>query len=430
MMEDVHEMITAETTMNVNIVQLNATELLKYLPVTIILLIIMCVGIAGNILVIYIYKSKFKRSSARVYILSLAFADLTVCIFGIPYHVLDLTQILTYPNKYLCKVFSYFIGACTFSSIFILLVVGLDRYLKVCRPLKRQIVDFGDRKACIIAVLVAIAISVPNGIIYGHSSVNTGVNNHTGIECFIDDDYQGSSLVFGYLVFNMFVFLISVVILIIFYTLICRTIYKNDSNGEITLQNRRKVCLCCYGDASTGGEDIEMEEAEQINIENKNVFSEEEKVIQRPSNKKSLSTKKNFARRETLIRHAGRNERKDKENNTRKITLMMMTITIVFIISYLPFMIISVMDNLDETFWDRLTESKAIIFDLLLRIYLINNAANPIIYSFWDFRFRKETAILISKVFCCGKQSVKDESRSKNKYSSYSRSTKITEYNL
>ncbi|XP_045182382.1 cholecystokinin receptor type A-like [Mercenaria mercenaria] len=415
-----------ENKMNITLAQLNKLELTKYLPVTIILVIIMCVGIVGNFLVLFIYKRKFKRSSARVYILSLALADLTVCIFGIPYHVLDLTLILNYTDIYLCKVFSYFIGACTFSSIFILIVVGLDRYLKVCRPLKRQIVDFGDRKACIIAVFVAIVISVPNGIIYGHSSVHTGVNNLTGVECFIADEFQGSGLAFGYLGFTMLVFLVCVVMLIIMYAFICHTIYKNDSStGEITLQNRRKMCLCC----SIDSHDVEEEVgAEQVELQKINT-SAEEPDRKHYKKKNEHRNKDKFRHRETMIRHSQRKGTKIEEKNTRKITLMMMTITIVFIIAYLPFIIISTMDNLDETFWDDLAESKALIYDLLLRIYLINNAANPIIYSFWDARFRTETVRLFRKILFCWNE-FKVETKSNSKSSSSSTSTKLTEGTL
>ncbi|KAH3709552.1 hypothetical protein DPMN_069016 [Dreissena polymorpha] len=49
------------------------------------------IGLLGNACVVVVYKLKFKRSSARVYIISLALADMSVCLVGLPYHIIDLT---------------------------------------------------------------------------------------------------------------------------------------------------------------------------------------------------------------------------------------------------------------------------------------------------------------------------------------------------
>ena len=418
----VHEKLVMDD-VNMTLVQLNQTEVTKYLPVTITLVVIMCIGILGNILVLFIYKFKFKQSSARVYILSLALADLTVCIFGIPYHVLDLTLVLIYTNVPLCKAFSYFMGACTQSSIFILLVVGLDRYLKICRPLKKQIVDFGDRKACGIAVAMAMVLSVPNGIIYGHSTVSTGVNNFTGTECFIDDRYQGSWFAFGFFGFIVLIFLVLVILLISMYALICHTIYKNDSIVEVKFKRKAGVSLCCRNESRDKAAEADIEPQIHTNFSTSAEITENRKNERKHVN----YAKHKFVRKETIVRHSWKPDKKAMENNTRKITLMMMTITIVFVIAYLPFIVISMMDNLDGTFWEDLTYFQALMYDFLLRIYLINHTANPVIYSFWDDRFRKESVKLFKNVFFC-RTDFKDEAKTNSsKFTSRNNSTKVTE---
>ncbi|XP_060571437.1 orexin receptor type 2-like [Ruditapes philippinarum] len=411
-----------ETKKNITIEELEQLQRSNYLPLTVILVLIMFIGIVGNILVLIIYKRKFTRSSARCYILSLAIADLSVSVVGIPYHVLDLTLILTYTHTNVCRILSFLIGACTLSSVFILLVVGLDRYLKVCRPLKRQIKDFGDRKACLLASFVAIVISFPHGIIYGQSTVPTKLDNLTGVECFISDGYQGSELAVGYLGLNLLVFVMSVIFLIIIYGFICRKIYHHDRmSGEITLEKTKTFCFCCavpsQDDESTGkngtsgmdtgkADDIdETDKDPQCVVKESEIENGEGELLKSKLNDISGNQNSKGAARNScaMVRHV-RPGSKAVEKNTMKITLMMLTITVVFIISYLPFIIISILDSTDEDFWADRGIIESVFLDFMLRLYLVNNVANPIIYSFWDHRFRKETKLLLKKLTCCFKR--------------------------
>ena len=54
---------------------------------------------------------------------------------------------------------------------------------------------------------------------------------------------------------------------------------------------------------------------------------------------------------------------------------MMLTITVVFIISYLPFIIISLADSADAEYCTDMSEAMAVFVDFMLRFYLINNMA-------------------------------------------------------
>lgn len=406
----------------VSIEVLNHQDSARYIYTLVFFVTVMLIGIVGNILVIVVYKTKLKRSYARVYIISLALADLSVCLVGIPYHVLDLTFTVNYPNAVACKLLSFLIGACTLSSIMILLVVGLDRFLKVCRPLKRQIIDFGDRKACLIAVVLATVLNIPNGIIYGESSVQLQNLNQTGVECFIADEYQDTSFAYGFLGFNIFLFIISVSFLIIIYGFIGRKIYHQAKRAEgFVLNETKRSCFCCTQRyVSKEDEDNnqskvvfenkgELDDATVIDLEESKVGEENRddnatvsakantKLTKNPPKTSSTMKKVSSA---TMIRHIN-TQGKPKENNARKITLMMMTITVVFILTYLPFIIVSLVDTLFENFWTSLSENGQIICDIFLRLYLINNFANPLIYGFWDKRFRTEVVLLIRSITCC-----------------------------
>ncbi|XP_052764704.1 D(2) dopamine receptor A-like [Mya arenaria] len=427
--------------------KLNDIEKAYYLPLVIFLIVLMIIGIIGNLFVVCIFKKKFKRSSARIYIIALAMADMSVCVVGIPYHVLDLTWILTYTHTPVCKLLSFLVSSCTLSSIFILLVVGLNRYLKVCRPLKYQIRDFGDRKACLIAVVLATISSIPNGFLYGTSSVYEYMESYniTGVECFIDDAYLDSPLGIGYMGYKMLLFLLSVGFLVVIYGLIGRTIYQHDRMA-ITLERSAYRCFCCRVDNDNDddmdycedGNDLDEIRMSALDVKHNTVRRSTEHPMDndlddldgdasknspdasknspdtssKPVNKKhgqsivkqskDKKDKHKKQLRETMIRHSPPGQ-KAKEKTTRKITLMMMTITVIFIVTFLPFIIISFLDSMDEAFWLYLSYPEAILYDFLLRLYLVNNIANPFIYSFWDKKFRKEFVMFLMRLYCCKK---------------------------
>ncbi|KAH3709545.1 hypothetical protein DPMN_069009 [Dreissena polymorpha] len=100
----------------------------------------------------------------------------------------------------------------------------------------------------------------------------------------------------------------------------------------------------------------------------------------------------------SLTRHTAKGS-VARERNSRKITMMMLTITVFFIVTYLPFIAVSVMDAVVSDFWTGLSESQVCFYDFLLRIYVLNNVANPFIYSFWDVKFRRELKNFIWKLF-------------------------------
>ncbi|KAL3889965.1 hypothetical protein ACJMK2_002279 [Sinanodonta woodiana] len=465
----------------------NAVEAQLLLPVLVIYVVIMTAGIIGNIFVLIIYNNKFKRSSSRIFILSLAAMDLMACVFGIPYHVLDLINPYTYTNHVACKCLSFVMTFFTLGSVFVLTVVGVDRFFKICRPLKKQVSDFGTRKACGIAILTSLLVSWPNALIYGHSSVpvpvEIGENHLTGVECFIDDDYKDTMLPIIFIGFNCLVFISTIVVLIVLYSLICHVIYvreKNqteisrsipksglasadetpygssiltiadsvhninrdeihqdqgipllilkdvesqvDKSGEVaqsetSFQGRKSEsveCLGNTGDISKHANDTgalpkaglqkshPLIERSATACGSTNIFNPSRTLAAERRRQSAPSTQKERSFVKSLRKLTSHTSTiLSTEKHTRKITKMMFTITLVFIVSYLPHLCIAILDAVDSHFWDDLSSNELVVYDMLLRTYLINNMANPIIYGFWDIRFRKECIQLIKDIPKC-----------------------------
>lgn len=98
------------------------------------------VGLFGNMLVLSVMIRVRIKSSTDLYISALSVSDIVAVIINIPFNALqDMGKWKMYGSTFGCK-FHFFFYIITFMSSGLLFsVIGLDRYLKVCRPLSNHI---------------------------------------------------------------------------------------------------------------------------------------------------------------------------------------------------------------------------------------------------------------------------------------------------
>lgn len=109
----------------------------KNIPAIIMLSIFVPIGIIGNVLILYVYGKRFKESTTRVFIMSLAIFDLITCVF-LPYKFVHLRFGELFSNLHLVRleiIRVYF----KHISMIILPLVSIDRYRRICTPWKKQI---------------------------------------------------------------------------------------------------------------------------------------------------------------------------------------------------------------------------------------------------------------------------------------------------
>ncbi|CAC5405542.1 unnamed protein product [Mytilus coruscus] len=79
-----------------------------------------------------------------------------------------------------------------------------------------------------------------------------------------------------------------------------------------------------------------------------------------------------------------------------KFSLMFMVITIVFLICYLPKVILMVMEGRNPKFWENFSSGQRAGVLFVYRFYIVNNVVNPFIYTFMDMKFRQEAINLLT----------------------------------
>ncbi|CAC5415063.1 unnamed protein product [Mytilus coruscus] len=109
-------------------------------------------------------------------------------------------------------------------------------------------------------------------------------------------------------------------------------------------------------------------------------------------------------RRKSTI--SARNFKKQSSKNQIKVTrttVVLFAVTVAYVISFLPFLIVMVLRSTKKDFEESLSSAGEMLYKFCSKSYFINNAINPCIYSFLNINFRKDTKNLMKRILasCC-----------------------------
>ncbi|XP_026855207.2 relaxin-3 receptor 1 [Electrophorus electricus] len=136
--------------------------------ISIIYSVVCALGLIGNVLVLYLMKSKqaWKKSSINLFVTSLAVTDfqfvLTLPFWAVE-NALDFTWLF---GKAMCKIVSYVTAMNMYASVFFLTAMSVARYCSVASALKnrRRRLRFSARWMSVIIWLAAVVAALPNAI--------------------------------------------------------------------------------------------------------------------------------------------------------------------------------------------------------------------------------------------------------------------------
>ncbi|KAK0063692.1 orexin receptor type 2 [Biomphalaria pfeifferi] len=126
------------------------------------------VGSVGNGMVIFVFQRIRDKSTAQIFIITMAVIDLFTCMVIIPF-----TMVVEYTDfkikyDFFCKLYHFFITSKVPLSAFIMVAIAFDRYFCICHPLKRimtvrrvkVIIMFLSFLACTLGVITSLFYSV------------------------------------------------------------------------------------------------------------------------------------------------------------------------------------------------------------------------------------------------------------------------------
>ncbi|XP_041793253.1 chemokine-like receptor 1 [Chelmon rostratus] len=145
--------------------------------------LIFLLGFFGNALVIWISGFKMKRTVNTIWYLSLAISDFVFCGF-LPFSIANMVMEEWIFGLFMCKFTSSVMFINMFSSIFLLVIISVDRFVSVVFPVWAQ--NHRSVKMAsvtvVLAWLLAIALSVPSMIfrdVSTHLGTTICYNNYT-----------------------------------------------------------------------------------------------------------------------------------------------------------------------------------------------------------------------------------------------------------
>ncbi|KAL3892231.1 hypothetical protein ACJMK2_004459 [Sinanodonta woodiana] len=371
----------------------NDEKAVLYIPVITYMIILTIVGTTGNILVCYIYGSKRKKTSSHFFILTLAVLDLLTCIIGMPTEVADLRYPYMFYASAACKLLRFVESITNTGSSIILIAVAVDRYLRICK-LGRRVSLKAAKILCLSAVGGGIFISWPACLLFGRQTVALE-HNITGIDCSTEDGVKNTVYPIVYYGFLFILFIGSTVFFTVMYCSIGAQLWKQKTMkmGEKTDRSSSSCNKVYASSSSTKNTDgTGPRSSDPISTQISSEITDE-----------NSSRKYSKERRATYVSQSGVKNGKKQQIKIQRTTVVLFAVTVAYIISYLPFLVVMVLRSIKTDFMAKLSPTEEVIYKFCVKSYFINNAINPLIYSFLNMNFRKDVRSVINRVCatCC-----------------------------
>ncbi|XP_062611812.1 B1 bradykinin receptor-like [Saccostrea cucullata] len=321
----------------------------KLLPTIVFQGVVCFIGLVGNILVLLVYAFRMKGNrDDRYFIPILAVFDLIASTVASVFYVLESIYFVDFPSSGLCKGLLYTMTATSGLSALLLIGIAVQRYLKICKPLGKQM-DENKRKLCLACIVVfSILYSCPVLLFSGNKEVEGIFNGHnvTGLTCFTGaGNYPTYEAIYYYIIFLLMV--VNILTVGFLYIPIGVVIYRHN---KLRAARRRKSM------------EITSTQFDSIS-----------------DNKPSQCSTKEISSKPKIHKESKIN-----------FNVMFFTIIVFYLISYTPTCIFLIISKLSPEMWYNISNAETIIFFTLQRFYVINHVVNPIIYGYFDMKFRSD----------------------------------------
>lgn len=390
---------------------------LQLLPVFIVFGAVLLVGLFGNSLIVYVYLSKFKKSFSRTAIVTLAIFDLMSNLVAIPEEIVDLRFSFNYKSDVMCRVSRAFATFPNIASGILLAAVALDRYRLICLPHKATLYRNSARKYVIGACALSLLFTWPTVLVYGTKTINTDIANVTGKECSTNDRFKTTKIPLAYNTVLSVVFIAAFTTMSVSYALVVRQVCRQGQFRKTLRQLRNRNVRSATSELEPSDLDADKDLSNAANAEN--IERQDSRYLridrlpkgENPSDnpsEQSLPTspttmsapQRPLSRVPSLFRRLRKQRSVEFQTNarTQKTTFMLCLISIVFVLSYLPHLVVKLARAINKNFLDDASTSSLIIYNLCARSYVINNFANIFVYSFCSLRFRNECKELFKRL--------------------------------
>ena len=134
---------------------------LKYTLRIIVHVLLFLMGVPGNSLIILVYKNKRQKTSTHVFIMTLAMADLSVCLMRGLDIAAEVFHLAGYPTPQVIHLLRPIEYTAIGTTVIVTSLISADRYDCVCRSQRRFLNLKRGKIAALVSLALSIAINVP-----------------------------------------------------------------------------------------------------------------------------------------------------------------------------------------------------------------------------------------------------------------------------
>ncbi|XP_048755894.1 QRFP-like peptide receptor [Ostrea edulis] len=342
----------------------------RNLPHVTILLIFLITGIVGNTTVIYVYAFKMRRCREdRFFIPALAVTDLLATIVTCLYHSIKTLAVKKVNSDILCKVPLFLMWSTSTASAMLLLMIAIHRSIKVRQQPGNILSSKLKKGAIILTIVVSIAINAP--ILY-FAGVREFTTSYKGANITVTGCFTGNSghksLEQAYVIFVFLVAVGNIIATTGLYIPIGCVIYKiSRQNKNVDRPRSRSRAFSFISEAQSSISDT----------------SDREKKYPTPSELDNVKL----------------NRQEYRTRNRTNFNKMFAILVLFYAVSYFPSFIFVFLSRGDPNFYNRLPSFLSNLFLTLQRLFIVNHIVNPLVYGYFDLKFRQKLANM-----CCFKK--------------------------
>ena len=329
------------------------------IPSIVFIMILMCLGAPGNLLVFTVYFSRWRRTTSRVFIIALSICDMYNCFVSMPIEIFYLMNYVQSDTAVLCKVSRFMTFLFNDASALILVGIAFDRFFRICRPFQKQMGSFRAKIVCFVAFLISLATCWPAILLYGTQTIPLPIGQPgmfvAAKLCLLDENFVKTNYPFIFSTVIMSCNIIIDVIIIVLYSAVAYTVMQTPKIvRQMSIQRQN----------SSNGNDPRQSARRSLGLQ------------------RSVSINQEEHRRKRMI----------------KTTIMLFVVSLVFMLSFVPYVVIVEIRNRNPKHYPSLSKTGKMIYHLFLRTYFLNSAMNPVIYSFLSEQFRTECKAVLEKL--------------------------------
>lgn len=361
-------------------------------PVVVFTCLLMFCGIIGNSIVCYIYLFKWKKRTIKYFIGCLASLDLITCLICMSVETAMLRHPFSLDSPALCKLLRFARAVTSISSGFLLVIIAIDRFLRICKHNKKQITVALAKRLCISAVVSGIFLSWPTLFIFGKFDREDNFIAETA--CSTSSEMEDTLYPVIYYGFVFLFFLTVSVSLVVFYSLIGRKLCRMPPILIKVKGTKQQQSSDSKGETSS----VSLPADDQPEIVKQETKQKRNSAVSGEGTLKSSRRKSWYANSNNGSFSKSSTRRNSVIMRRKRTTLTLFLITMIQILSYVPYIALLICKAIIPGFLISLNESGQVAYNFAILSHFLSSGVNPFVYGFFSKDFRTECMKTLSSI--------------------------------